>query len=94
MGLNILILIYVGSFKPMKSRRINKFELTNEYLVGICTINLVSFTQRIQIPRMRYNAGWVSVLMLMFLILINGVNTLYVSACVLIKHLKYYKLKI
>ena len=78
----------------MKNKKINFFELTNEYLVGICTINLVSFTQHIQDPRMRYNAGWVSVLMLMFLILINAINLLFESGYKFGLNMKYYKLKI
>ena len=72
-------MIYVGKYKPFSGKYENYLELFNEYIVGVCTIIMVSFTQFVKDPFSKFYAGWMSVLYFLLLIFVNVIGIVLTS---------------
>jgi hypothetical protein len=57
MFLNLAIIIYQGLVMPLSTSLDNKIELTNEFLVSICSMHLMFFTDAISDLKLQYTYG-------------------------------------
>ena len=64
-------MIFIGVNKPMCDKVSNYLELVNEYIIGLCTIILVTFTQFAPDPFAKFTNGWVSIGFFGILLFIN-----------------------
>ena len=90
---NLLILIFIGQFKPMADRKSNYQEIFNEFMICLCTIILLAFTQFVDNPFTKFAAGWISVLLFLVLIVVN-VFVIVLTNCLGLKkyRIRYYNL--
>ena len=49
MALNYTMIIYISANKSLKSRFDNRLGILNEYLVNLCSMHLMFFTDEIEI---------------------------------------------
>ena len=92
-GQNLLVMIFIGQFRPMIDRKSNNLEVFNEFIIGWCTIIFFAFTQFVSNPFTKYEAGWFSVSFVSILVLVN-VLMMIATTCIglNIYRKKYYDL--
>ena len=66
-----MIMIYQAVFKPLKRRFSNRLELTNEFLINILSIILMTFTELVGTNQARSDMGQVQIIVLLLYISIN-----------------------
>ena len=88
---NILQVLYIGLVTPSISRRSNRTDLVNEFLIQCIQVNLFIFTSWVPEPEIQYTYGWIMIVELYIFLVINGMIIIYdaFSIVVLIFY-KYY----
>ena len=72
MFINILYLIFIGKTKPFFGRTNNFIAMFNEYAVGLILICYVIFTEYCPNKETQYSVGWLEVLILTIMLLVNA----------------------
>jgi len=85
--------MYIGLCKPYVSRVKNNLEYFNEAMIGIITFYFFFYTEWIDSEEMKFNLGWILIIFVFALIIINLVFVFYyaIRQCYLI-YLKYNNL--
>ena len=68
---NVFCLILVGNNYPFVEKRQNQIELFNEFVIDLLTIVLFGYTQFLTDPIVKYDLGWVSIILFSLLIILN-----------------------
>jgi len=77
MFLNMFILIYIGSFKPLGTVLQNRIELFNEFLICNVTFLILNFTDWVGDKPIRVMYGWVMNILVFVIIGFNSSFILY-----------------
>ena len=70
-------MIYIGSFRPYELRLSNIVEFTNEVIITICAIWLVTFSDFVLDAKTKYDCGWPIIGAIVLLVLFNLVVICY-----------------
>ena len=73
---NLMCFLFIGLVKPFKSKEINQLELICEFLIGLLTICMVTFTPFAGDPQARFDSGWLYIIFFMMVIILQMGNTL------------------
>lgn len=72
--LSFMTLIYYGYSAPLKSRLDRRFDIVNEFMVGLCCLSLFPLTDWNQDPELKFNYSWLLISLMQILIVINIFN--------------------
>ena len=78
--LNTVMILYQGSVRPLLSKLDNTIELTNEFLISICSIHMMFFTDAIAEATLQYDYGKSMCAFILLLSLVNVFFILYFSS--------------
>ena len=65
------MLIYTGRVRPNIDTKVQRSELTNEFIIGLSTMNFIVFTDFIESPIAKYNAGFMFIASVLTIIIYN-----------------------
>jgi hypothetical protein len=86
---NILQVLYIGLVTPSVTRRSNRTDLLNEFLIQCIQLNLFIFTSWVPEPEIQYTYGWIMIVELYIFLVINGMIIIYDAFSIVV--LIYYK---
>jgi hypothetical protein len=98
--LNLAMIIYQGQFDPLITRLKNRIEKCNEFLVMMCSLHLMLYTEWVADAQVRYYYGWSNVAVIIVCCTINMLIVLWFSfrviGLILVKYFKLinYKVKV
>ena len=73
MLMNLLTQIFIGSLKPLKGRRENRFEFFNDISVYLVTYHFMFFSDFIPEQETQFQIGWSCIIFTLLCIAINMV---------------------
>ena len=65
-----MCLIFLGLIKPYYIKKTNDLELFSEFMIGLITIMLITFTDYVSSPYGKFDSGWGYILLFSLLIII------------------------
>ena len=69
--MNVLVMIYQGYFEPYILPEFNRLQATNESLITLCSYFLFLYTEFLSNKDVRYNMGWINIVLIGLAILLN-----------------------
>ena len=72
-----LFMLYIGSLRPYESKLANFVEFFNEVVSTLCAYILVTFTEYVPDAQTRYEYGWLIIVAIMCMIVVNLVIICY-----------------
>ena len=75
----MLILIFIGSIKPFLEKKTSHLEFFTEFMIGLITIMLVTFTEYVESPYAKFDAGWGYISLFSLVIIIQMGNVIWMS---------------
>ena len=77
---NQLMLMYHGFVRPASTRYENRFEMYNEWMVTMISINSIFYTDWISDLTLQNYLGWVTCLLVVSVVLVNIINIVFFVA--------------